>query len=187
MILCDIGNSRMHFYDRGEVVHLSYEDGVKQYAKERVGYICVNEDIRKKIEEGLPLWRDVSNPSLLKSDYRGLGIDRIALSLAVYDGVVIDAGSAITVDIMDKGVHLGGCIWPGIKALKKAYGSISPKLAVDLAPNISFEKVPKDTAAAVNYALFASIKGVLESLAEGRKRVITGGDSAIKAMLFPDA
>ncbi len=187
MILCDIGNSRMHFFDGRSVTHLSYEEGLKRYADEAVGYICVNEDIKNLIEKSLPSWRDVSNRSLLKSDYKGLGIDRVALSLGLCDGVVIDAGSAITVDIMEEGVHLGGFIWPGISSLKEAYTSISSKLSVEIDSYIQFQELPKDTKSAVSFATLGSIKRVVESFALKKRVVVTGGDASYIAPLFEDA
>ncbi len=186
MILCDIGNSRIHFYDGKEVKHLSHEEGLKLYESEKVGYICVNDEVKSRIKR-FSKWQDVSNPSLLKSDYKGLGIDRIALSLAICDGVVIDAGSAITVDVMEKGVHLGGWIWPGVKAFKEAYGSISAKLAVQIDPCISFEKIPKDTSSAISYAVLGSIKEVVQTFAKSKRVFVTGGDASYIAPLFEDA
>ena len=44
-----------------------------------------------------------------ETSYEGLGIDRLACSFQD-NCVIVDAGSAITVDIMEEGIHKGGFI-----------------------------------------------------------------------------
>ncbi len=187
MILCDIGNSRMHFFDGERLEHLGFEEGFARHGSGRVRYICVNERVRERIGREAPGWVDVAAPQMLRSDYRGLGIDRVAVCLAAEDGVVIDAGSAVTVDFMDRGRHLGGFIWPGIAASRRAYAGISPKLAIGIDPRIPTDRLPLDTAGAVSFALFAPVKMAVERFAPQRPVTITGGDAPLFAPLFPGA
>ncbi len=187
MILCDVGNSRIHFFDGERVSHFSHDEGLYRFKDEKVHYICVNERMRKEIEKEAPGWVDVSGFGVLQSSYDGLGADRKAVCIAVFDGVVIDAGSAVTVDVMEEGKHLGGWIWPGISALKRAYAGISPVLDVETDPAVPTQKLPLDTAAAVNFAIFAPVKKVVESFAPGRPVAITGGDASFFEPLFPGA
>ena len=103
------------------------------------------------------------------------------------DGVVIDAGSAITVDVMDRGRHLGGWIWPGLRRTLEAYTEVSPKLAYDLNPDVSLDTLPLQTRNAISFGILAPICCLVERFREGRKVVVTGGDARIVAKTIPDA
>ncbi len=62
-------------------------------------------------------------------DSRQFGVDRFLAMAAAYNAckqhcVVIDAGSAVTMDAIDaQGVHLGGVIIPGQKMMREALGT----------------------------------------------------------------
>ena len=187
MILCDVGNSRMHFLDNGTLLHLDFGEGLKRYKERSVYFICVNEKVRAEIAEEAPGWVELDGTGILKSDYRGLGVDRQAVSLAIYEGVVIDAGSAVTVDVVREGVHKGGWIWPGIASFTRAYAGISPKLAVDIEPDIDLSRLPQDTESAVSFAVLAPVKRLVECYAAELPVTITGGDARFFAPLFPEA
>ncbi|BBG65413.1 pantothenate kinase type III, CoaX-like [Hydrogenimonas sp.] len=187
MILCDVGNSRMHFFDGGKPLHLTFDEGLGRYGDEVVYFICVNGKIAPRISKEAPGWIDLSEYRMLHSDYRGLGIDREAACLGAWDGVVIDAGSAITVDVMERGLHKGGWIWPGISSFKEAYAGISPKLAVGIDPGVDITSLPKDTESAVSFAVLAPVKRLVEYFAPQFDITITGGDAHIFAPLFPEA
>jgi type III pantothenate kinase len=188
MILCDIGNSRMHCCEAGRVVHLSHGEGIERYgAREDLFFICVNERMRERIAKaGLP-WTDLSGRRRLETAYRGLGIDREAACLGIEDGVVVDAGTAITVDVMTEGRHLGGWIWPGIRAMLESYRSISGKLSLPLNPDVSLNRLPLETRDAISFAILAPIGALVGRYAPGKRVVVTGGDAPIVAKALPDA
>ena len=73
--------------------------------------------------------------------YKTMGIDRIMVCEAMNNAVVIDAGSAITVDLIEKGEHKGGYIYPGLTALAKCFHDISPALEVSFNFDIDLDKV----------------------------------------------
>ncbi|BDY12279.1 type III pantothenate kinase [Hydrogenimonas cancrithermarum] len=187
MTLCDVGNSRMHFFDNGKIFHLSHAEGIERYKEKALFFICVNDEVRRTIEASAPRWIDLSGRHLLNTQYRGLGVDREAACLGIWDGVVIDAGSAVTVDVMEEGRHLGGWIWPGIRAMLDAYRAVSPKLMFDLNPHVDLEKLPMKTRDAISFAILAPIKRVTERFAKGKRIVVTGGDAPIVAPLLPEA
>ncbi len=187
MILCDVGNTRMHFLDNGTLMHFGFDEGLKRYKDESLYFICVNESMRAKIAEEAPGWIDLSESKLLQSDYRGLGVDRQAACLALHDGVVIDAGSAVTVDIMQNGIHKGGWIWPGISFFRDAYARISPRLSVEIDPNTDVDRLPLDTQSAVSFAVLAPVKALTETFASKKPVTVTGGDARFFAPLFPEA
>jgi type III pantothenate kinase len=187
MILCDIGNSRMHFFDDGTIKHLSYEEGIAIYGKMQVFYICVSDRAQTMIIRSALSWVDLSKHRVLETAYRGLGIDREAACLGISDGIVIDAGSAITVDVMEKGVHRGGWIWPGIRAMLEAYKNVSPKLSFELDTHVALDRLPMETKDAISFGILASIKELIGRFSIGKDVVVTGGDAEIVAALLPGA
>jgi len=187
VVLCDVGNTRMHFCIGNEILHFSHNEGLEQFKDKEVYFISVNQDVTNKIEKLALKWIEVKSENILKTSYKGLGIDRQALCLGIENGVVIDAGSAITVDIVEDGKHLGGWIWPGIKAQLSSYTDISEKLNISLETNIDISKLPKNTTEAVSFGILASISSLVKTFAQNRKIFLTGGDAKILSLLFPTA
>ncbi len=187
VILCDIGNSRAHLYERGNVVDLSIDECFERYGKKRVHYICVNDRVKRDIPKKAPKWIDVSRFRMLETSYKGLGIDREAACLGVEDGIVVDAGSAITVDLMENGVHKGGWIWPGISAMKSAYAKISSRLDCEIVTDLDFGNLPQDTCSAVSFGVLAPIETLVERFGEGKRVIVTGGDAEKIASILPGA
>ena len=127
MLLCDIGNTSFHFFNGKE----DYRKDVKSFDSstitEEVFYICVNPQLREVLKL-LKNWVDLSLHVDLSKYYETMGIDRIMACEAISDGIVIDAGSAITVDIVKDGIYQGGFIYPGIKVMSQTYKNISSVL-----------------------------------------------------------
>ncbi|NCB54283.1 MAG: type III pantothenate kinase, partial [Epsilonproteobacteria bacterium] len=119
--------------------------------------------------------------------YQGLGIDRIAACSTVKDGMIVDAGSAVTVDIMSGGMHLGGFILPGISAYERAFASISPRLEMPLNPNISLDALPQKTNDALSYGVIRSIILLLEVTCKDKRIYFTGGDGKFFSKFFSNA
>jgi type III pantothenate kinase len=140
-----------------------------------VFYISVNDEKEKELLKYNPHAKNLKDFVKIDTSYTGLGIDRVMACKAIYDGVVVDAGSAITLDIMQNGVHLGGVIFPGISALKEAYAKISPKLDVNFG-EIDFKKLPQNTTEAVTYGGLGSIIEMIKSLKKDKTLYLTGGD-----------
>jgi type III pantothenate kinase len=98
----------------------------------------------------------------------------------------VDAGSAITVDVMQNRVHLGGYILPGLQAYQECYGRISNALDVGINPNIDFEILPQNTPDAISYGIIASITALLKETIRDRV-YFTGGDGKFLAKHFDNA
>ncbi|MDQ7043345.1 MAG: type III pantothenate kinase, partial [Sulfurimonas sp.] len=115
MLLCDIGNTSYHFLDD----KTEYKKDVKTFdasrLKEKVYYISVNAGL-KSVLVNLDNWIDLSVFIDKSQYYETMGIDRIVAIDPLSDGVVVDAGSAITVDVVKDGVFEGGFIYPGVDA-----------------------------------------------------------------------
>jgi type III pantothenate kinase len=79
--------------------------------------------------------------TLSYADPSKLGVDRFLAMLGALERfpnsplLVIDAGSAVTFDVIDaKGIHQGGLIMPGLKALRESFAKFS---TTDLSINTS--------------------------------------------------
>jgi len=170
MVLVDIGNTNYHIYKDGNITHIknicSFE--------EKVYYISVNNEKEKDLLIKNPHAINLKNYVKFKTRYEGLGIDRIMACKSIKDGVVVDAGSAITVDIMENARHLGGFISPGIYAFKKAFGTISEVLKLEPLPLKN--NLPNSTDEALNWGSIGAVKCLIEKVAENKKIYFTGGD-----------
>ncbi|MGM0622520.1 MAG: type III pantothenate kinase [Campylobacterota bacterium] len=180
--MADIGNSYIKVYERGSIIRLGIDDGIKKYDATKLYFISVNNNI-KKIPSS---WIDISDTIEVDSSYRGLGIDRKAVCMAVTDGVIVDAGSAITIDIMLNGVHLGGYLLPGIEKMVACYAQISDKLNCRFNPNIELDYLPQNTQDAISYSIIQSIKGLIEQSQRGSV-YFTGGDGKFLSKLIPNS
>jgi len=170
LILVDIGNTHYHIYKDGVIKHLKR---IRTY-EEKIYYISVNE---KKEEKFLKLNPHAINLKPLvkfNTEYKNLGIDRIMACKPIKTGTVIDAGSAITIDSMKEGEHLGGIIMPGLYAFKEAFAKISDKLKIRFTNNFNIKKLPKNTNEALLYGSVGAIIEVISRLQP--PYIFTGGD-----------
>lgn len=186
MILCDIGNSSAKFYENGKLKIMPVSEFENFSPKERIFFINVNQNLKQKLANE-PLFFDLFPYFELKTNYKGLGIDRIAGCLAVENGVIMDAGSAITIDLMQNGKHLGGFIMPGIWAYLQSFKAISPVLDIDLNTALSLEKLPQNTKDAVSFGILKSVILIVENFAKNEKIFITGGDGKFFSKFFKNA
>jgi type III pantothenate kinase len=186
MLLADIGNSYFHIYDGSEVEHLSYEEAIRKYSEEPLCYISVKEQLDSTIEE-IALWKNISAQMELKDAYETMGVDRKALCLSHDDGIFVDAGSAITVDMMQDGSYMGGFIYPGLRAMLDTYSAISPALETQLNETITLDRLPTTTKDGISYGIIASIKALIDKHSDGKKLYFTGGDGKFLSSFFKDA
>jgi type III pantothenate kinase len=124
------------------------------------------------------------------------GVDRVLASAAAYEQmgkacVVVDAGTAITVNLCDdKGNFLGGAIAPGVRLQLESLHDHTAKL-----PAVRFaaptDPVGKSTQQAILHGVFHGIRGMVKELVENYATelgqwpeiIATGGDAAT---LFAD-
>lgn len=146
----------------------------------------------------LPITLDYHTPETL-------GRDRIAAVVAAHhqfggQALVIDAGSCITYDLIDKGVYRGGVIAPGLKMRMRAMAHFTRQL-----PDISeeWEKIPhhllgkstrecllKGSLDAASHEMQGFIDQYVKEYPDLRV-ILTGGDanyfeSRLKAPIFAD-
>jgi len=166
-LLADIGNTHFHIYNGRKVVHMSYHDAIEQYRDKPLKYISVNSHIERQTG-CIKGWENVSEKILLPGAYGTMGVDRKALCLSHDNGIFVDAGSAITVDVMERGIYKGGYIFPGIKAMRESYERISPALKTELAEHLDLTQLPLTTKEQISYGIIASIKTLIEKHQKGK-------------------
>jgi len=183
MLLADIGNTHFHIFDGQSVEHLSYVNAIEKYRGKSLRYISVNRDIEKQIGS-IEGWKNVSDLVHIPGEYDTMGVDRKALCLSHDNGIFIDAGSAITVDVVEEGMYKGGYILPGIAMLLESYGRISPALETALAADIDLTQLPLTTKEQISYGIIASIKALIDRHSSGKTLYFTGGDGEFLSGFF---
>lgn len=186
MILCDIGNSDIKILENTKFSSLNFEEFAAFESVEKVFYISVNHSLKGIISQK-PNFINLEPYFKFDTIYQGLGIDRIAACYTIDDGVVVDAGSAITIDIVSNSMHLGGFILPGIARYRKAYAEISPILKCEFNTQISLDAFPQRTIDALSYGVFKSIFLLIQNAAHNKKLYFTGGDGQFLANFFDKA
>ncbi|MDQ1325685.1 MAG: Pantothenate kinase [Campylobacterota bacterium] len=186
IFLADIGNSYFHIYDGKTVVHLSHEEAITKYYQENLYYICVKHALDAKINS-IPTWHNVSFKMKLAGAYGTMGVDRKALCLSHQEGIFVDAGSAITVDVVEEGRYRGGFILPGLKAYLQAYKSISGILDIHLNNKVSLQELPLTTKDGISYGIIASVKALIDKHRQDKTLYITGGDGKLLSSFFEKA
>jgi len=128
-------------------------------------------------------------------DVGRLGVDRWLAVLAAHHrdpspALVVDCGSAVTLDLLgDGGSHLGGYIVPGLALMRRALFEDTDAVKVDVNFSSSMALGPgKDTVAAVNRGLPLMVLGAIDralqqlrvevGAAVAPKLWLTGGDGA---------
>jgi len=159
MILCDIGNTTFHFKTSKKNFKIKTNADISELKdyKAPLYFVSVNEKATAKLLKKYPRAIDLRDIIKFKTSYIGLGIDRQIVCNYIEHGIVVDMGSAITVDAMKNKKHLGGFILPGIDAYKRIYPQISKKLSFKFKNDINLDKIPLNTSDAINYAILDSI------------------------------
>ena len=185
-LLADIGNTHFHIYHGTFVEHLIHKEAIEKYSNTPLLYISVKHALHHTIES-IALWKNISKAIHLNGAYESMGVDRKALCLSHEEGVFVDAGSAITVDVMQNGQYRGGFIVPGVGAMLQAYAQISPALVTEFNANVSLEHLPTTTKDGISYGIIAPIKTLIDRHRKGQKLYITGGDGKLLSHFFEDA
>lgn len=101
-------------------------------------------------------------------DYTRLGVDRWLTLMAVSplqhkDYVIIDAGSAITIDLVSRSKgHLGGAILPGFNTDKDRFKAMFPRVNFDAVTDRAIQRPGYDTASCIDLSQAPfSVTGVI--------------------------
>lgn len=188
MILCDIGNTTFHFKTKNKDFKIGVDEPIKNRIqnKKQIYFLSVNKKATKKLLKYFPKAIDISDFIDFKTNYHGMGVDRQIICKYTKNGILVDIGSAITVDIMQDGEHKGGFILPGIGAYKRIYPNISKKLSFKFDTDINLDKIPLITNDAINYSILHSIIAPIKNIYKKYKSPIyfTGEDSKLLLSYF---
>ncbi|WP_104742584.1 type III pantothenate kinase [Helicobacter cinaedi] len=187
MLLCDVGNTFLHFYHNGKIWKEKPYALSKKKENLPIYYISVNERFERCLLASHPYCVNIGEYIEIESEYKGLGVDRRAACKAVQDGVIIDAGSAITADIMQNGIHLGGYIMPGLSAYRKMCADISPVLDIQIEPSVNLSALPQNTSDALSFGAIKSVILMIKNTTRTKKIFFTGGDGKFFARFFENA
>ncbi|OBV29497.1 pantothenate kinase [Helicobacter sp. CLO-3] len=188
MLLCDIGNTHLHFWENGKIHHVLPKSLHKRmFDDDAIYYISVNPAHEKLLNKVFKTTYDLESIIHLPSEYKGLGVDRRAACICVNDGVVVDVGSAITVDVMSGGKHCGGYILPGLNEFLNAYARISPALKCGINFGLEPKELPLNTKDAITYGILKSTILTIQNTIGSKKAYFTGGDGKYLAKFFAQA
>ena len=191
MTLCDIGNSTFSFFKDGKTFKLSLNSKLKKFPKveDNLYFISVNKKATKRLLKKHPDAINCENMVDFKTTYKGLGLDRKIACIGRKNNIIVDCGSAITVDIMKDKKHLGGFILPGVRNFISFYPQISTKLKFNFTKDINLDKIPKNTNKAISYAILKSIILPIKELElkYNLPIIFTGEDSLIIKKYFKNS
>ena len=134
-------------------------------------------------------------------DYQQLGVDRWLAVIAAHKKtadslIVIDAGSAVTIDIVGaQGAHQGGYIVPGLRLMHQALWQGTEHIKVEAKSVANITTPGRSTDDAVDKGCLLLLVSTIESLVNqyGCKLIITGGDGlmlrdqlSVQADYYPD-
>lgn len=164
---------------------------------DRVGISIVSanerfQQIKKHVlaTQSVPIYRAktkkrYASVTLAYDDPEKLGVDRWLAMLAAHSmatddiKVVIDCGTAITVDVLDKaGQHLGGYIVPGVGLMKKALTANTARISFASATDSS-TLLGKNSADCIHHGVLAMAVALVDRVAAehpGARVILAGGD-----------
>lgn len=183
MILCDIGNTSYDFLINEKHQKIFLNEKLPEL-KETIYYISVNEKATAKLLNTYPTSINLETLLTFQTSYIGMGIDRKVACYGYEDCVIVDAGSAITVDIMENGIHMGGFILPGLRKFHDIYAQISPKLDFDFALKQNLDKIPQNTQDAISYSILKATILPIKEIAHNKQLLFTGGDGELLSSYF---
>lgn len=185
-LFCDIGNTHFYFYNGEESYKIKAEEFDRSDITSDVYYISVNDYWEKELEDE-ENWINLRAKVDFDKYYESMGIDRIACCEAVEDALIIDAGSAITVDKVKNGKHLGGYIYPGFRAMAQCFKDISPRLEVSFNFDIDLATMPRNTRDALSFGAISPLISQIREDADTKTVILTGGDAEKLLAFIPQA
>jgi type III pantothenate kinase len=155
-------------------VHPSRRDNLAAWLQSTGATVRIISDYRE-----LPLSVDVAEPEKVGIDRLLNAVGAFARALKAGPCVVIDAGSAVTVDLVNaNGTFRGGAIFPGLGLMARALHENTAQLP--LVEDFDRHGMPgRDTGAAIRAGIYHAACGgidrLVEQLAEPDRRVFLAG------------
>lgn len=186
MILCDIGNTTYHFLVDDKHYKYFINESLPNF-DEVVYFISVNDSATQKLKATYFDCINLEDYLDFETSYVGMGLDRKIACVGHDNAIIVDAGSAITVDIMNEGKHKGGLILPGLQKLQELYANTSPKLDYEINTKVNLDTIPLCTQDAISYSILKSIILPIKELCGEQKILFTGGDGEFLSRYFDNA
>lgn len=184
MILCDIGNTHATFFENGVTRHVPISTLQPEAIKQTVFYISVNCECDAWLNS-FEQWKNIAHLLARNDFYDGMGVDRKAVCHAVQHGVIVDAGSAVTIDVMEDGVYRGGAIALGKFATKMAAATISERLQSSYEIQNKFDTLANNTEDALTLGYYLPLMQMIRSFK--LPIFLCGGDASSFKVLMNDA
>ena len=163
LYLSDIGHTNAKIWIDGKVETIPLQKFSPENWREKIYFINVNKSIQNRLEQ-LPNWIDISENILVDTDYKTLGIDRKVAIYSSKNEIVVDLGSAITIDIVKDSKHLGGYILLGKEITIKSFQQKTPHLNFQNRIEFSKNSIPQTSEDALYFGFFHPIIYLIESL-----------------------
>lgn len=188
--IIDSGNTNLkvsEFSPTGEIkkkYYISSLDDLNINESSKALFCSVNEILNNE-QPNIIDFNTIKNSLDFKTDYsKTLGNDRMALVYGISKlfnddtFVAVDAGSFITIDIVNDGKHRGGFIYPGLQTFLKSYdlhGKNLPKLeSIEMATKSIATNTDEAIAIAASFYIESVKKHILSF--EIENIYLTGGD-----------
>lgn len=189
MILCDIGNSYYHFFKDGASQKMKLDAIPRIKNIDNIDKVVYYISVNKEAEKSLLKYNEcinLENIIQIESSYnqKEMGIDRKVACYGASDCVIIDAGSAITVDIIHNKKHIGGFILPGLSAMIGNMSSISNVLEIDINLAVNLNNVPKNKIDAISFGILKPIEIMIKYSSKDKNIIFTGGDGKFFSKFF---
>ena len=177
---------------------------VQDLPQGEIAAVCVVPEMKRRLADREIFFADASNScgavDFTRIDCTTLGADRVATAeaLAAFyprPGIVIDCGTAVTMEMVDKNkIFRGGAIAPGRALMRRILNMATAQLPeIPLSQNIP-EDVGKGTVLSIAFGVDSGCIGMVrEFISVARKKhgavtvVLTGGDAAFFRPAFPEA
>lgn len=135
------------------------------------------------------------------SDVASLGVDRWLAAIAAYHHVgkspvvVVDAGSALTVDVVVDGQHLGGYIVPGVSLMRRSLAVGTSQVKVSAKEDLNDLTLGINTQDAVCHGTLLMILSMIKQVTRDTRATVggdvelllTGGDAPLLCQSLPNA
>jgi type III pantothenate kinase len=193
LVTLDHGNSHPHqaSFESGELTAV-----IPALRQQATNSNIVSSSVTTKEQNSFNLlWQDKTFAGMPVHYSRQLGTDRLyqaALLYQLYSQepiVLIDAGTFITIDLIDQKGFRGGHIYPGIKTFLSSYtkGDKLPALTIDDYKKHHIDDYPRQTNEAILDATKNYLMGILSSSSiRNHKVILTGGEADLIRPLLND-
>ena len=176
--------------------HLNIDEVLISSVKSELEIATIVEQSTKQSSTKISLAKSCTTQRGLKNGYQSveqLGVDRWLAMLAIWTDiqhgfVLVDAGSALTVDIVDhSGQHLGGHIIPGLALQKSVLQSATDGIYLNEDQTDVLHQLGHTTTDAVTNGCITSLTAYISSMYQCHSEkgsfplYITGGDSNLFA------